>query len=457
MTSSLDLTTGSIRKKFWVFFLPVLASSLFQQLYTTVDSIIVGQITGKSGLAAIDAVSALLKLPVNFFDGIAAGTTIIISQYFGAAFYKELKEAEHTGIAVSFAGGFLLSVFGFLITPFALKALGVPSEIFAASVSYVKIYFAGLGFSLIYNICAGLLRAVGNTRIPFRILVIAGILNVILDFLFVGPMNMGVAGAALATVIAQAASAILALRALAFGDELYRLRFSEIRFHRGALRKIFILGLPTSLQNSLYPVANMIVQASINALGADVITAWGLVGKMDMLLWLCIGAFGPTVNTFAAQNIGAGQPDRARRATRYAMVTGVSLIIGLSFLIFLFVEPLCSLFISGGSAADVIPLARLYMNTQIGFYFTYVFGSVVCGMIQGEGNTIAPMLITLLGTCIYRILWIFLYTPHHPGMIPIIACYPISWMLTSAAFLLYYRFRFLKKAVPAATTAVFHV
>ncbi len=437
MSETLNLTEGKIMPRLWAFYTPILASSLFQQLYNTVDSIIVGQLCGKLGLASIDATGAMTRLPVAFFSGIAAGIAILISQQFGAGHSQELSRTEHTGVALSFLCGIAFSLLGVLLAPQLTRIMAVPDNIWDDALAYLAIYLGGMCFMLIYNTGAGILRAVGNTKVPFRILILAGIANVVLDYLFVGPLQLGVAGAALATVLAEGISAVLVLRALFTANSVIRLSRRDIRIDREALHQILHLGVPTSLQSSLYPIANIIIQTATNTLGSDVIAAWGMVSKLDLILWLCMNSLGPTISTFTAQNYGAKKIDRIRQGTRYMITFGVCLIGFLSIILYLFTEPLSKLFLDPDSYG-IIPLVRQYMNTQAPFYFTFVFGNVLSGTIQGSGETVMPMFITLLGTCLLRIAWIFFYLPQHPGMISICYCFPVSWIVTSALYLLYY-------------------
>lgn len=434
---TLDLTTGRISKKILLFFLPVLASSLFQQLYSTMDSIIVGQIIGKTGLASIDAVAPLMRLPVNFFNGIAAGSAIIISQCFGAHDYQRLHDSEHTAAAFGVVFGILLSIIGVLVTRPALHMMSVPRQIFPMTLSYTRIYFAGLFFSLLYNIGAGTLQAVGNTRLPFRILVLAGLVNVVLDYLFVGPMHMGVGGAAIATVISQALSAILVIRALMEFDGPCRLYPKDVRFHKKPLMKILEIGLPTAFQSSVWPIANIFIEGAMNSMGTDNIAAWGLLGKMDLLLWLCIDSFGTSMTTYCAQNTGAGEIKRMKKGTYFGIVFGIAMVSAISLLIYFFDIPVGKLFINADSY-DILPLMDQFAKFLCPLYWTYVFCCIFAAAIQGSGEAVAPMVLSLIGTALYRILWIILWVPTHHTALTVAAAYPISWILSSSMFAVYW-------------------
>lgn len=434
---TLDLTEGSVVRKILLFFLPILASSLFQQLYNTMDAIIVGQIMGKTGLAAIDAVVSMMRLPVNFFNGIASGSAIILSQAFGAGSLRRLSDSEHTAAAFAIVFGAFLSLVGVLVSPGVLHLMSVPSEIYPLTLSYTRIYFAGLLFSLIYNIGAGTLQAVGNTRIPFRILVISGLVNIVLDYLFVGPFHMGVGGAALATVIAQALSSFLVVRALILFDGPCRLNLRQIRFHREPLKRILSIGLPTAFQNSVWPIANIFVQGAMNSMGTDYIASWGLLGKMDLLLWLCIDSFGTAITTYSAQNIGAGKTERMKKGVAFGMAFGLGMVVLISCMIFFFAQDIGKLFINADSY-DILPLMNRFARFLGPLYWAYVPSCILAGSIQGSGEAIAPMIISLTGTALFRIVWILFWVPSHHTPIMVASSYPISWILTSSLFALYW-------------------
>lgn len=279
-----DFTTGPIGKALLLYFLPILAGGLFQQLYSTVDAVILAQFAGKAGLAAMDSIYNLLKLPVNFFVGLSTGATIIISQYFGAKDERMLGKAVHTAVAFSLAGGAALSVLCVIAAPWGLELMGVPDEIFALTLLYVRVYFGGFAASMVYNVGAGILRAVGDSKTPFLILIASSVTNIVLDLLFVAALGWSAPGTAFATVLAQCLSAVLALFLLGRGAGACKLSIKKLRFDLGVLRKIFAIGLPIALQSTLYPIANMTVQSTVNQTGTDNIVAWALCGKLDFLI-----------------------------------------------------------------------------------------------------------------------------------------------------------------------------
>ena len=435
----LDLTQGSIWWRLFLFALPILAASLFQQLYTTVDAVIVGQFSGKTGLAAIDSVYNLLKLPVNFLVGLSAGATIIVSQLIGGKRDGEAADTVHTAVVFAFVGGVLFSALGIATAPACLELMDVPEAIHPMTLCYVRIYFSGLACSMLYNITAGILRAAGDSRTPFCILAAAGVVNVVLDLIFVGGCALGVSGAAAATVFSQLVSAALGLAALLRAGGWNRIALRGMRFHRGPLRRVLRLGLPIGLQSSLYPIANMMIQAGINAMGTDNIAAWALCGKLDFLIWLSADSMAMAVSTFAAQNYGAGRYDRVRAGVRAGLAISLLVVLLLSAVLYVWCEPLGRLFINS-SDYGIIPRMGRFMRFMAPLYFLYVFGEILAGAIRGTGETLKPMLLTLAGTCLSRILWIRLVVPRHNEMEAIIASYPVSWIITGVFFLVFYQF-----------------
>lgn len=432
-----DLTQGVVWKQLVIFFLPMMMGSLFQQLYTTADAMIVGQLTGKGGLAAIDAVTSMLRLPVNFFVGLSTGATIIISQYYGAHNHEGLSKAMHTAITFAGIAGIIVSVIGLFIAPMTVDMLGVPEDIYDMSLGYVRVYFGGLFVSLLYNIGAGILRAIGNSKTPFYILAISGAVNVVLDLIFVGPMKMGAMGAGLATVLSQAVSAAMVVIVLMQYDYPIKLQIKELKIDFKALRAIFSVGFPIALQSSLYPITNMTLQASVNATGTDNIAAWALCGKLDMLLWLIMDSLSQAVSTFVAQNYGAGLYKRAKKGINTGHLMTSVLVIILSAIIMIWCVPLGKLFLNKNDY-NIAYIANDLMKLLGPTYILYVSGGIFSSAIRGTGESFLTMVITLVGTCVVRMLWVFFVIPLDNSLMTILWSYPISWAITSGAFIIYY-------------------
>lgn len=300
------ITSGSIPKQMLAFFFPIWFGTFFQFFYNTADAVIVGQFLGKEALAAVGGpASTIVNLIVNFFVGVASGSAVIISQYYGAKNGDKTNRAVHTAIALAIVGGALLGVLGFVFSPAMLGAMGTPEDVIGYAVTYIRIYFAGMIFNTIYNVGSGILRAVGDSRRPLYFLILSSIVNVVLDLVFILVFKMGVAGAAWATIISQAVSAVLILISLNGAPPIYRLIAKNIKLDLPLLGEMVRIGLPAGMQSVMYSVSNILIQASINTFGTDAVAAWAVFGKVDAMFWMTISSFGLTATTFAGQNFGA--------------------------------------------------------------------------------------------------------------------------------------------------------
>ena len=430
-----DLTEGVIWKKVISFALPILFGILLQSLYTTADAVIIGQFAGKEALAAIDSVHTLIKLPFNFFIGLSSGATIIISQYFGAKKTECVSDASHTALLFAFVGGILLSIIGCSLAPFAVQLIQVPSDIHDNALIYTMISLSGMAASMIYNIGAGIFRALGNSKTPFYYSVIANFVNIGLDLLIVGVLHWGVIGSAVTTVFAQILSATLVFIAFTKTDLACKIYPEKLRFHKLHLNEFFKLGLPVGIQSMLFPISNTIVQTSINTFGVNSIAAWAICGKLDFLIWYISDAFAISISTFVAQNFGANQLERAKKGTRTGLLFALLSIMIVSLGLYLGSASLGRLLVDD---EEVIALVSQILLFLAPLYILYVPVDIFPGAIRGTGESIKPMVITLLCTCVCRILWIFLIVPLHPTLMTVLCCYPVSWALTSFVFFVYY-------------------
>ncbi|MGI5101264.1 MATE family efflux transporter [Treponema vincentii] len=432
-----DLTEGIIWKTLIIFTVPILVGNFFQHLYTTADAVIIGRFTGKEGLAAIDSIFSLLRLPVNLFSGLSAGSSILISQLYGAKKYHDLSKTMHTALVLTFIVGTFLSVIGVLSAPALLVMMGVPSDIFNATLIYARIYFGGMLISLFYNIAAGILRAMGNAQTPFYALVVSSGINVILDIVFIGVFKWGIGGAAFATVLAQLCSASILFVTLSKKSSLCPLHISQLKLYGSAAVAITKLGIPIGLQSILFPIANMIIQARINGTGTEHIAAWALCGKLDFLIWISIEAMTTAVSTFVAQNYGAKKYDRVNTGIRTGLLIGVTVIGILSAILYFWCVPLGKLFIGAEDYGVLTTMERL-MHLIAPFYTVFVFSEILSAAMYGIGETFKPMIITLLGICVFRILWIWCVVPLYPSIEVIVWAFPASWSLTTVAFIVAY-------------------
>lgn len=426
---------GNLWKQQLLFFVPILFSLFFQQLYTMVDAVIVGQFAGKEGLAAIDATGSLVRLFVNLFTGLSTGAAILISQQHGAMEREQASRTTQTAMAIAIAGGLGMALLGLLLSPMGVTLMQVPPDIAASATAYLRFYSIGLWPSMVYNMGAGIMRAVGDSRRPAVYLLAGGVLNVLLDLLFVAAFGWGVAGAAIATIIAQAVSAVLVLRALMRGSALEPLQLARLRIARDNALQILRKGVPIGLQSALYPISNMIVHARINRLGTDTVAAWAVSGKLDLPIWLVMDALAVTISTFAAQNYGANRLNRVKASVRVCICIALGIVIPLSLALYFWGEPLSLLFMNDAQVASMS--ARL-LQFCAPFFFTFSWGEVLSGAIRGTGETLRPMIITLLCTCLLRIVWTLWLIPADATAFQIIAAYPVTWVVTSLAFVVYY-------------------
>ena len=427
-----NLTEGKIWKVMLKFVLPIFLGTLFQSLYTTIDAIIIGRFAGKDAFAAIESVLNFQRLPITFFVGLSSGATIIISQYFGAKRKEDISKASHTAILFAIVGGLLLSVLSCILSPFFIRLIKVPEEIFYQAQIYTIICFSGIVASMIYNIGSGILRALGDSKTPFYILIVSNILNIILDLILVVVFNLGVIGVGMATLIAQIASAILIFIILLRTKLDCKIYINKIRFYKKYLKEIFRLGLPIGVQSVLYPISNTIIQSSINTFGVNSIAAWAISGKLDFLIWTVSDAFSVAISTFVAQNYGAKKHQRARDGIKIALSMSMVAIFVISFILYFYNKPLAYFLIKD---KNIVDLTSEVIHLIAPLYFMYVIGDVLSGAIKGTGNTLHPMVINIFGICICRILWIFLIVPLNPTFFMVLYGFIVSWIITALMYI----------------------
>ena len=433
-TKNINLTEGKIWKVMLKFILPIFLGTLFQSLYNTIDAIIVGRFAGKETLAAIESVLNFHRLPVSFFVGLSSGATIIISQYFGANKKEDVSKASHTAMLFAMLGGLLLSIISCTVSPFFVKLIKVPEEILYQAQIYTIICFSGIVAAMIYNIGSGILRALGDSKTPFYILIVSNILNIILDLILVVVFNLGVIGVGMATLIAQIASAILIFIILLRTKLDCKIYINKIRFYKKYLKEIFRLGLPIGVQSVLYPISNTVIQSSINTFGVNSIAAWAISGKLDFLIWTVSDAFSVAISTFVAQNYGAKKHQRARDGIKIALSMSMVAIFVISFILYFYNKPLAYFLIKD---KNIVDLTSEVIHLIAPLYFMYVIGDVLSGAIKGTGNTLHPMVINIFGICICRILWIFLIVPLNPTFFMVLYGFIVSWIITALMYIVY--------------------
>lgn len=430
------ITEGVIWKQLLLFFFPILFGTFFQQLYNTADAVIVGRFVGKEALAAVGGSAAMIiNLLVGFFVGLSSGATVIISQFYGGGRTKRVSEAVHTAIAFSIACGLVLMVIGIAGSPLALRAMGTPEDTMEYSLIYMQIYFVGIIPNLLYNMGAGILRAIGDSKRPLYYLIISCLTNIVLDFAFVVGLNMGVKGAALATIISQYVSAVLILNALIKTGEAYKLIVKKIKLNLFMVMRIVKIGLPAGLQSVMYAVSNIIIQSSVNMQGTDTVAAWTAYSKIDSVYWMIISALGISITTFVGQNYGAGKIERVKK--------GINVCLGISVIITVILST--ALYMGGGliyllftTDTDVIAIGMKILHFMAPTFIAYICIEIYSGALRGTGDCWIPMLMTAGGVCLLRVLWIVIAVPMRPQIETIIFSYPLTWVITSVMFIVYY-------------------
>lgn len=431
---SIDLLHGNITEQLLLFFFPVFFGTLFQQLYNTVDAVVVGNFVGTAALGAVGgSTGTLINLLVGFVTGLSSGATVVIAQFYGQNNRDGVKRATASGMFLAIVLGAVLTVVGIVFAPQLLQMLNVPEDMFAQSVTYLRIYFVGMVPTMVYNNGAGILRAIGDSKRPLYFLIASACTNIVLDLVFVAVFPLGIAGAAWATVISQFVSSRLTMYVLSHTSQPVHFRYRDLSADWPILKRIVAIGLPTGIQSSLYSIANLFIQASINGFGTSTVAAYTAFGKIDALFWNASGSLGTAVLTFAGQNFGAGNIKRVRSGFYHAIgcyVVGALVIASACW----FGGPY--LFRMFTPDEEVITIGLSILHYLVPWWITFCLVEVFSSGIRACGDSLIPMLITASGIGAFRILWIVFY----PGktIFDTLVCYPISWVLTSVLFLIYY-------------------
>lgn len=432
------ILTGTIWKQVLIFFFPILLGTFFQQLYNTVDAIIVGRFAGKLALSSVGGSSAIIiNLVVGFFSGLSAGCTVMISQYFGAKKAEELQKGLHTTYAFGIVGGLFFGLIGVLFAPNLLHLMHTPEELMEQSTLYVRIYFAGLVFVFLYNMGSAILRAIGDSKRPLYFLIVCTFVNIILDLVFVLIFQLGVLGVALATLIAQAVSTILITECLMHRTKGLTLALKDIRIHPQILKNMLKIGVPSAVQSSTYSISNMFIQSAINLFGVNTMAAWTAYGKLDVLFWMINGSFGIAATTFVGQNLGAGNFDRVKKGTRTVLYMAMAAAIGMSIMMCTIGRYLLYLFTTD---ANVLEIGAHMMMVISPTYVLFTFIEIFSASLRAQGNTLIPTIINITGICALRAIWIFTLTPLG-NLDVILYCYPVSWFICAVAITIYYLYR----------------
>lgn len=430
------MTKGSIVKHMIYFALPLLLGNLFQQLYNTVDSLIVGNFLGSSALAAVSSSGSLIFMLIGFLSGISSGAGVIISRYFGAEDIKNVHRAVHTTVAFGIVAGLLMTAAGVLMSPQILIWMGTPESVMGESVIYLQIYFSGSFGFVMYNIFVGILQAIGDSRHPLYYLIISSVINVVLDILFIRVYHTGVGGAALATVISQAVSAILCMIQLICTKGSHKLQIKEIKFNRNILGQIIRIGLPSGVQNSIIAFANIIVQSYINAFGEMAMAGYGAYSKIEGFGFLPINSFTMAMTTFVGQNLGAKKIERTKKGARFGILITIGLAELIGVFVYLFAPQLIAAF---DSTPEVIRFGVEKAQTAALFYCLLAFSHSVASILRGAGKAMVPMIIMMCCWCVIRVTFLAVTIPLTHSMQMVYIVYPLTWGLSSLAFLFCYK------------------
>lgn len=434
MKKSTVMTEGSIWKKILFFSIPLILGNLFQQLYNTVDSIIVGNYIGSEALAAVGSSGSLINLLIGFCIGASAGAGVVIAQFYGAQDREGVRKAVHTTIAIAIAAGAVLTVVGIVATPILLKAMGTPQEVFDQASIYLKVYFGGILFSVVYNMSAGILNAVGNSKRSLVYLMIAATSNIFLDLLFVVVLKMGIVGAAIATDISQLLSCIFIILFLVRSEDVYRVKLKDIRCYDNLLGKILKIGLPTGVQNIVISLSNVIVQSSVNSFGAVAMAGFAAYIKVDGFNILPVLSFSMAATTFVGQNVGAGRFDRVKKGMYVSVAMGIIYTVCTGILLLAFAPQVIGVFTQNGK---VVEYGVYIMKFFCPFYWMLGILHILAGTIRGTGKTMQAMVVFLFSLCIFRVLWIWgaMSVSHKIG--GVMLGYPLSWLVGLVMILIY--------------------
>lgn len=433
-----QITESTIWKQLLLFCFPIILGTLFQQMYNTADVIVAGHFVGKEALACVGGSSGtIINLVVGFFVGLSSGATVIISRAYGAEKTEELNKAIYTSLSLSIIGSIILTAVGLIWTPRILGIMDTPEEVMNGSICYLRIYFGGILFVFVYNIGSATLRAMGDSKRPLYYLIVCCFINIFLDIVLVVIFKMGVAGVAIATVTAQAISAILTLQTLMKLETSYRVELKKIRFHKEIFFSIIWIGLPAGFQSVMNSISGIVMQTAVNGLGTNAVAGNTAYAKLDAIFWMISSAFSVSIATFVGQNYGAGKYDRMRRSVWVCLGLDVLVSGGLSILFMTCGRYLLYLFTSD---AEVISKGLEVLRAIAPYYILAAFYEIFTSALRGMGDVVIPMIINILGLCIVRILWIMLAVPHFPDLYHMILSCPISWAVTAAIFIMYYGF-----------------
>ena len=429
------MTQGNITRHIISFAIPLLLGNLFQQLYNMVDTWVVGNYVGNTAFSAVGTVGPVINLLIGFFGGLASGAGVVISQYYGAHREEKVQEAVHTAMLMTLVMAVAFTFLGLAMVPLMLRLMKMPQEVIPEATAYLQIYFIGITGLMLYNMGAGILRAIGDSQRPFYFLVACAIANIILDLTFVLLFDMGVQGVALATILSQAVSAVLVVITLLRTDTCVKLSIRKLKLHMEMLKKIVTVGIPAALQMAITSFSNIFVQSYINFFGANCMSGWTAYAKIDQLLFLPMQSIALASTTFVGQNLGCNQVDRAKKGVQAALLIGIASVIIMMIPIMIFAEPVVAFF---NSEAAVVEYGSMFLRWLTPFYILCCFNQIYTAALRGAGNTRAPMIILISGFVVFRQVYLFIMSRICNEIIPIAMSYPAGWLVCSLVTTIYF-------------------
>ena len=430
-----DMTEGNITRHIISFALPLLIGNIFQQLYNTVDTWVVGNYVSNEAFSAVGSVGPIINMLIGFFMGLSSGAGVVISQYYGAKRHQEVQDTVHTAMLMTVIMGIAFTGIGLGMTPYMLRLMNTPENVMPESTAYLTIYFSGILGLMIYNIGAGILRAVGDSQRPFYFLVVCAVLNTALDLLFVLVFHMGVEGVALATVLSQGVSAVLVVITLMRTETCIKLRLRDLKIHFAMLGKIFRVGIPAAIQMAITAFSNIFVQSYINYFGDNCMSGWTAYAKIDQLLFLPMQSIALASTTFVGQNLGCNQVERAKKGVSQALLIAMASTLVLMIPVIAFASPLVAFF---NSKEEVVEIGTVLLHWLTPFYVLCCFNQIYSGALRGAGNSRAPMIIMLSSFVAFRQVYLFVMSQVWNEIIPIAMSYPAGWLLCSTLTAIYY-------------------
>lgn len=429
------MTQGNIAKQLVVFAIPLLIGNLFQQLYNTVDSIVVGNFIGDTALAAVNSSGSIIEMLVSFFMGLSLGASVLISNFYGAQDQDNVKKSVHTAVALALVSSLFVTIIGVVLAPTILKWVRVDPTVIAHSIIYLRIYFLGIVGLIVYNMVSGILRAVGDSKHPLYFLIVSSIVNIVLDLLFVVVFKLGIAGVAIATAIAQIISALLSIRILVKSQEMYRLELRKIRFYPDVLKKTAQIGMPSAMQNAVVSFSNIIMQSNINVFGAYAMAGNGSYTKIDGFAILPVLSFSMALTTFVGQNKGANELERIKKGAKIGTLISCGIIFTISVLIAFTTPYLLRIF---SSNPRVISYGQTMMRCIVPGYVFLTISQCICGVLRGVGRTNVPMIVLIGCWCVFRVGWVTIMTKLFNNIIFVNLGWPVSWVISTIILVIYY-------------------